>query len=234
MVGFSTASAKASVDDVLVKLHDRGKDLQTLAADVRLSTQDASLGDDPDTRIGTLVFNRLPEGDTRVRATFTRRERGKRVEEARKEYLIDGTKLVERDYAAKKQTTRIIGKPGEKLDLFKLGQGPFPLPIGQPPEEVKKEFEVKTGKAETPTPGLNYIELIPRKDRPIADKFSSVLVGVDKDGWPVEVETLDKNATNLTRVELTNIRTNQAVNDKAFSLEPIDDTWNKVDESYRG
>jgi outer membrane lipoprotein-sorting protein len=61
-----------------------------------------------------------------------------------------------------------------------------------------------------------------------------VLVGVDKDGWPVEVETLDKNATNLTRVELTNIRTNQAVDDKAFSLKPIDDTWNKVDESYRG
>ena len=27
-------------------------------------------------------------------------------------------------------------KPGEKLNLLKLGEGPFPLPIGQKKEDV--------------------------------------------------------------------------------------------------
>ncbi len=225
----------ASTDDVLEQLHTRGNDLKTLAADVKLMTADTELGDaDWDTRTGRLVVERKTDGDTRLRASFAKRERGKRVEEARKDYLLDGVQLIERDYATKRQVTRIVRKPGEKLDLFKLGEGPFPLPIGQSPDEVKKEFDVKPAKPEKPNPDLTYIELVPRKGRPIADKFSSIVVGVNKEGWPVEVVTLDKNQTLTTRAELSNIRINAEVGTKEFDLEAVDDTWDKIDGSYRG
>lgn len=225
--------AQASVDDVLKQLHARGDDLKTLAADVTLKTADTELGDpDWDTRTGTIVVQRTPDADTRVRATFTKRERNKRVDDARKDFVLDGQRLIERDYQEKRQVTRIVRKPGEKLDLFKLGEGPFPLPIGQPPEEVKKEFDVKDAKPADADLALTYIELVPKKGRPIADKFSYVLVGVNKDGWPAVVETLDKNGTQTTRAELTNIRTNADVDAGAFDLEPIGDDWKKFDGSY--
>ena len=228
-----TSIAHASVDDVLQQLHTRGKDLKTLAADVTLKTADTGLGDpDWDTRTGTIVVQRTDDADTRVRATFTKRQRGKRVDDARKEFVLDGEKLIERDYQEKRQVTRIVRKPGEKLDLFKLGEGPFPLPIGQPPEDVKKEFDVKVAKPTDVDPSLTYIELSPKPGRPIADKFTYVLVGVNKDGWPAFVETLDKNGTNTTRAELSNIRTNADVDPKVFDLEPIGDDWKKFDGSY--
>jgi outer membrane lipoprotein-sorting protein len=222
--------ARASVDDVLAKLHARGGDLKTMAADVTLATRDVDFDADRwDTRSGTLVLERKPDGDTRVRVTFTKRQVGNRTEEARRDYLIDGERLVDRDHAAKKQTTRIIRKPGEKLDLFKLGEGPFPLPIGQSPDDVKKEFDVAPAAPKTPAPGLTYVQLTPKPGRPIADKFSSVLIGVNADGWPVEVQTSDANATIETRATLANIRLNDAVNPSEFQLPVIDDSWDKID-----
>jgi len=226
--------AFADVDAVLNQLHTRGADLKSMAADVKLMTRDSDLGDDDwDANVGTMVLERKPDDDTRVRVTFTERTRGKRTEKARRDYVIDGPSLVDRDWKAKKQTTRIVRRPGEKLDLFKLGEGPFPMPLGQKPEDVRKEFTVKPAAPEKPTAGVTYIELTPIAGSPMAQRFSRVTVGVNSDGWPVEVETSDKNAVIVTRAVLSNIRVNNAVAGKEFELEPIDDSWDKIDVPYQ-
>lgn len=223
----------SGVDRVLQQLHDRGSDLKTLAADVVLKTADTELGDpDWDTRVGRMVVERQSDGNTRLRVTFLRRERGKRTEEARREYVLDGEKLIERDYPEKRQVVRVVRKIDEKLDLFRLGEGPFPLPIGQPPEEVRKEFEVQEARPDKPETGLTYIQLFPRNGRPMADRFSFILVGVNPEGWPVFVQTLDKNGVQTTQARLSNLRINDPVDSKAFDLEPIDDSWKKFEGGY--
>lgn len=232
-VGGLTLAETTVVDRVLQQLHDRGNDLKTLSADVELKTADTELGDpDWDTRIGRLVVERQPDGNTRLRVTFLRRERGPRVEQARREYVLDGEKLIERDYPEKRQVVRVVRKPGEKLDLFRLGEGPFPLPIGQPTEQVRKEFDVREARPDKPENGLTYIELIPYKDRPMAERFSFILVGVNTDGWPVFVQTLDKNGVQSTEARLSNLRVNDPVDSKSFDLEPIDDSWKKFEGGY--
>jgi hypothetical protein len=39
-------------------------------------------------------------------------------------------------------------RPGEKVNLLKLGEGPFPLPIGQKRDDVKRQFDVTLAKPE--------------------------------------------------------------------------------------
>ena len=47
-------------------------------------------------------------------------------------------------------TNRFRARPGEKVNLLKLGEGPFPLPIGQPKEDVHREFIVTKGDLKLP------------------------------------------------------------------------------------
>ena len=41
------------------------------------------------------------------------------------EYLLDGQWLIDRNYRAKNEVKREVLKRGQKMDLFKLGEGPF-------------------------------------------------------------------------------------------------------------
>ncbi|MBC7783501.1 MAG: hypothetical protein H7144_06645 [Burkholderiales bacterium] len=227
----------ASTDQILDALHDVGRDLKTLAADVKLIDQDTDLGDDPKTQSGRLVLQRLPDGDIQIRITFDKRVIGKReVPKYRRDFVLNGTTLIERDWNAdpKKETVRTLAAPGQKLDLFKLGQGPFPLPIGQPRESVLKEFDVKLVAPEGAPADRLAIELTPKPKTALASKYKRIVVTVRRsDGWPVEVQTTDQNETQVTRAMLDNIRVNDAVKPAEFDLEPIDDSWTKIYEAYK-
>ncbi|MGN6506437.1 MAG: hypothetical protein ACTHM6_12835, partial [Tepidisphaeraceae bacterium] len=117
--------AVASVDATLDALHESGVNLRSLAADVSLAEDSSDTGDRV-TRLGRIVLQKLPDGDTRVRATFTQKQSGNRIEEEKRDVLLQGKNLIDRDYKNKKQTIRQVRRPGEKVDLFKLGEGPFP------------------------------------------------------------------------------------------------------------
>lgn len=221
--------ADATLEQSLDALHDRGKDLTTLAADVQLIDVD-DMGGDPNIRTGKLFMQRLPNGDTRLRATFTERRKGDRVEKDRQDYVVDGQKLIIRDWARKKETVRIIKKPDEKLDLFKLGEGPFPLPIGQPREEVLKEFDAKKLASKD---GANRIELTPKQSTRLARRFKSITVTLTPEGWPAKIETIDPNEVQVVRAELKNIRANEKVDAKEFDLEKIDDSWDRIEDAFQ-
>ena len=91
---------------------------------------------------------------------------GKKINEKLDYELIDG-KLIERNYRAHSQITQQVIRPGEKIDLFKLGQGPFPLPIGQPKEEVHKQFAVKSRCPDKDDPADSvHIQLTPEPNTP--------------------------------------------------------------------
>ncbi|MGC4032626.1 MAG: hypothetical protein QM754_13015 [Tepidisphaeraceae bacterium] len=223
------AVVRADLNAALDTLYESGENLKTLAADVSLRTVgDESLGDDK-TKVGRFVLQKLPDGDSRVRATFTKRISGNKVFAEKKDYLLAGTDLTERDYSLKKQTIRQIRQPGQKLNLFKLGEGPFPLPIGQKREDVLKEFDVKELKNDDPKV-LAVVELTPKKETKLADKFDSITVAIDRETkLPGLITTVSPKAVETNEVRLTNVRTNGDVKDDEFKLEPIDEaTWKLI------
>jgi hypothetical protein len=214
----------SSLDQILDALHQRGVGLKDFAGDVVLADTDALTGD-TQTFTGKVWFQEKGPGDARIRVRFDKKQIGKRVDEqARMEYVLDDGWLIERDYKRKLQVDRQVLKPGEKINLLKLGEGPFPLPIGQPREEVLKQFDVKKIDPAADDPqGTIHVQLAPKKGTQFARKFSLIDVWIDPQShFPRKIKTLDTNQTEIKSTDLTNIQVNQNLTDQQFTLEKVE------------
>ena len=79
---------------------------------------------------------------------------------------------------------RQIVAPGENFDPLKLGEGPFPLPVGQPAGEVLARFEV---------------ELL---DKPSDDNLAARLAKVKTEGLLLRPRPATDLAREVERLEL--------------------------------
>ena len=219
---------------VLDALDRRGQNLNSLSADVKWTETDPALAVSF-TRGGKFWLENRPDGSSRAHALFTRREDGNRVKEEKIEYLLDGPKLIDRNYQRKTQVTRIVLRPGEKMNLLKLGEGPFPLPIGQKREDVYKSFDAtKADPSKDDPPGTVHVRLVPKPGTSLANKFKTIDVWVNlEQQLPQRITTLSKNETTEQTTELSNLRLNAGVNDADFQLQPIDDKWQLVEEAFQ-
>jgi outer membrane lipoprotein-sorting protein len=228
--------ADASVDQVLDALNDRGKDLSSFEGDVTLAETLAANGATT-THEGKVWYQVRPGDQGRIRVSFTMTTDpdGHRVKD-RIEYILDNGTLIERNYSKKTQVTRPVIKPGEKINLLKLGEGPFPLPIGQDKNEVHKQFEVKKIDASKDDPSnIIHIQLSPLPGTRFARQFKTIDVWVDRNThFPVRVDTMDSAETTERTTQLLNVKVNPQLTDKEFTLENIPaHGWNLVEEQFQ-
>ena len=227
--------AEPTVDQTLDALEAAGKNLKSLTADVTLDETDDMANES--TKTGKLLLARSQDGETRVRVNFSEFRSGQRVIAQRREYVLDGEYLVRRDYDLKKQQTTRVRKPGEKVDLLKLGEGPFPLPIGQSKEAVYKQFDVKSLAPEaedaTNVPDDTVrLRLTPKDGTRLAKKFSTIDVWVRRgEAFPVKIETVDANQTSTVGTTMTNIKLNDDLPADAFKLDKLPQDWSQEDDS---
>ena len=168
--------------------------------------------------------------------TFDTLDSGGRAVKEIQIYMLDDGKLIDRNYRKKSETTRQVLKPGEKINLLKLGEGPFPLPIGQPKDEVNKQFDVKKLEpAKDDPPGTIHIQLLPKPDTRFARQFKTIDVWVESSShMPRRISTVDSTQTTLRATDLKNVQVNPKVSDADFKLEAIDaKNWNLVDEKFQ-
>ena len=221
----AAAQAVPAVDPVLQQLDQVGKNLKEFTARVRLTESD-TLGKDI-VHAGTIYYQKKADGNVRLHVVFDQRiSNGVRSSE-RKEYLLDGPVLIDRTYRSKNETKTNVVKPGEKLDLFKLGKGPFPLPIGQDPAEVHRSFDVKAvAAAKDDPPGHPpHLQLTPKPGTDLARNFHTLDVFVDpKTNMPLRVDTVDTKQTRFNTTELQDVVLNPAagLKDSDFQMPNID------------
>lgn len=228
--------ANATMDQVLDALDQRGKTLQSFSADLSDTTGDPALGNEQ-TRTGMIWFQHRGEGNDRIRVLFDKLIIGRIAQAQKHEYLLEGPWLIDRNYDQKVEVKRQVLKPGEKINLLKLGEGPFPLPIGQDKQKVKELFDVTMpDPAKDDPPNTIHVSLVPRQGTELANKFTSIDVWVDRTlRMPVVIETLDAAGSAQHRTELKNLHLNPpgGLSDKDFSLPPIDDkNWNLQTDTY--
>ena len=226
-------SATSSVEDTLQALDEVGKDLKSFTADVKLLENDL-ISQDTTSRSGKAIYQKKGD-ETRMRVSFDKRTQDNVTQEQKIDYLLDKGWLVDRNYARKLEVNRQVLRPGEKINLLKLGEGPFPLPIGQKPEEVQKQFDVKRVELATnELPDAVHLQLTPKPGSQFERKFATIDVWVDfKSNLPKRVETVDKNNTLLRGTELTNFKINPDIPDADFKLPEITtQDWQRRDEPY--
>jgi outer membrane lipoprotein-sorting protein len=228
-------SADASVDQILDALYARGQNLNSFDAKVTLTESDVNTALDT-TRSGVVRYQKKPDASERIRVVFDKKIDGKKVFDEKIEYMLDGPWLIDRDYNKRIEVRRQVLRPGEKTNLLKLGEGPFPLPIGQKKEDVKKLFDVsKVKPAKDDPPGTVHLTLKPVKGTQFAKKFSEIGVWVDaKTHMPRRINTLDLKEIVSRGTDLSDFRPNPDLKDADFKLEPVPpDKWRTHEEQFR-
>ncbi len=161
---------------------------------MRLTDSDNSTGDST-INIGNVILQRKGPDDARIRVAFTQKQLGNKIFKVDHQYTLDNGLLVERDYQSKHETRQQILKPGQKLDLFKLGEGPFPLPLGQKRLDVLRLFQVqKIDPAKDDPPATVHLQLAPKPGTQFAKQFKTIDIWVDTaSDMPRRIQTVDVN-----------------------------------------
>ena len=239
-IAILTAAARAdlpthaTIDQTLDALHDRGTTLRSFTADLKL-TEIADTFMTSTLRSGTITFDQTGQSP-RMRVLFETKKVEKKPEfKELKGYELDGNTLIDRDYHAKNEVLRQVAKPGEKINLFQLGKGPFPLPIGQDRKSVTDAFDLKLLAAAPDDPADTvHLQLTPKTGTPLERKFSDVQIWVDrKNTMPVRIQTTDANGTTDRITDLQHMRVNPepAPTQADFELPPKDATWTSSTEA---
>jgi hypothetical protein len=222
------------VDDILDALDRRGKELNDFTANVTLTDTDTALGNE--TKLsGVIRMQRLGADDARLRVNFDRKEVNDKVTNDRQEYMLAGGMLTERNYTDAKEIRRQVLKPGQKMNLLKLGEGPFPLPLGQDKADVHKMFDVKKFPPAADDPaGTIHAQLVPKKGSQFEDRFATIDFWVDpQTRMPARIVTQDPNGTTQRTTDLKDVKINANLTDKDFVLEPIDEKkWEIRSQGY--
>ncbi len=138
------ASEKNDADGQVVtfldRLEERLNGLTSLRAALVYTAEQPLLGD-KQTRLGHVSY--LAGPPARFNVTFDQLLIGQALRPRQRSYIFDGTWLVERYPREKLFIKRQVVAPGQSFDPLKLGQGPFPLPLGQKREQVMGRFEVE-------------------------------------------------------------------------------------------
>jgi len=216
-------SVTSTVPEILDALDARGKDLKDFSSQVSLATTDDSTGDSS-SNSGKVIYQSKGNGDARILASFDKRiSAGSHLNKIDHRYLLDNGILDDRNYSENHETIYHVLRPGEKLDLFKLGDGPFPLPLGQDKADVLKQFDAaKIAPASDDPPQTVHLQLTPKPHSEFSNKYKTIDIWVDTTtGMPRRIQTDDINQTTTQTTDLTNVKINGGVTDKDFTLPPM-------------
>jgi hypothetical protein len=139
-----------TADGVLTALEKAGDRLRSLTAQVKYD-RTFPLQGDRQVRVGTLYFVNGsppakpggPREGRKFAIRFSELWLGKERRADEKSYIFDGEWLVEKIPGEKLMIKRQVVPPGEQFDPLRVGEGPLPIPIGQPRQDILKRFEVE-------------------------------------------------------------------------------------------
>ncbi len=229
----SVLDAKSGVDDVLIALRDDGKLVKSFSADVSDDEQE-NIQLTEVIRTGKMWFVIAPNGDATMHLILDHKKVGNKTVQEKVEYLLDKGWLTIRTFDTKNETRIQLVPAGQKMNLFDLGKGPFPFPIGQNPDDVHKQFDVTIPPPDKDNPDpANTIHLLlkPKAGTQIADQFFSIDVWVDlTTKMPAQVMTVNKRQTETKTWTLPNLKLNAAVQPGDLSLPPLPPGWRSTDK----
>ena len=176
----------------LGEIEQGGADVRSMTARI-LMREDNDLTMASTTRTGRLVYRMsisaaadgsAPAKPRALAVLFDARIDGNRRRPQALHYVFSGRWLAEIDVDQRLFTRYEIAVAGEDFDPMRLGQGPVPLPVGQPRDEVLRRFTVRmaTLPADGPLARLaegeaHYVlHLTPREGSSEAEEMRSLLL----------------------------------------------------------
>jgi len=226
------AAAAPDAVEWLDRLERSGKETRDFSALVTLERIDA-LSDDREVRRGRVVVDGLPGPARRIGVIMEEYIDGSgRGSADNRLFIFDEGWLLEFDTPRKRLTRRQLARPGEEVDPLRVGDGPFPVPLGQPRADVEREFDVSMAalpdaplfkRLAEGADRLFTLALVPRTGRPLARDVKRITVCYERETLaPVAIEVV-ADTDDVTRVLLREPKLNGGLDDaKRALLSPPD------------
>jgi outer membrane lipoprotein-sorting protein len=221
----------SSPDEVLNALHDTGTTIKSFSAKVKLDEYDTVTGAEI-VRFGKVWFQIKPTGDPAMHIVFDSKQIGDKNKVPDKvEYLLDDGWLTDRTAATKIESRIQLVPQGQKMNLFQLGKSPFPMPIGQDPAEIQKQFDLaKVAPAKDDPANTIHLLLKPKPNCPMANRFFSVEIWTDfQTRMPVRIQTIDPKQVKERTADLTDLKVNTPLNQTDATLPALPPDWRTSD-----
>jgi Flp pilus assembly protein TadD len=211
----------------LDSLERSGRDTRDFSAGVTMERIDA-LSDDREVRRGRVVVDGLPGPGRRIAVRMEEHIDGSgRGSADTRLFIFEQGWLLEFDPSRSRLTRRQLVRPGETVDPLRVGEGPFPVPLGQPRADVEREFEVSVcalpdaplfSRLSERADGLFALALVPRPGRSLARDVKRVTVAYEKATLaPVAIEVV-ADTDDITRVLLRDAALNGGLDDAKRAL----------------
>jgi len=115
---------------------------------------------------------------------------------------------------------REIVAPGEKVNPFKMGEGPFLLPIGQKKSEILDNFHVTLIPPDKKDPsGTDHLLLVPKPGSKFVKKYEKVEFWVDRKlNLPIKIFSRDKHSNLMTCV-FKDVKVDSGIPDRELWVE---------------
>lgn len=215
-----------AVDAILSRLEKKGDQLQKLEAAIVYTKIDPIL-EDEQTYSGILRFKQ----DKPNPVFFIRFDQFKQegvVRKSKQWHVFDGQWYIEARENTKTIVKKQIVRPGETLEVFKIGQGPFPLPFGQKKADILKHFDVKLVPPQTGDPkNADHLLCMPLPGTKLADKYDVIHFYIDRTlDLPVRVQTTEKQdgqEGNKIIASFDKVKVNPALSGDALKLPELRD-----------
>jgi len=223
----TTTSAPAEavseeVMNILRELEAAGDKYRTIRAGLDYEVVNLTLGDS-EKRTGWVAYSKGDDDKTptRFRVTFEKCKLGVGAEsnELVDYATSDGQWLTVVKHKIKNITLYQLAAEGQKVDLWRIGKGLFPLPFGQKAADMVKYFIPSTRPPVQSDPnGTIYLRLLTRPQYDEELPTTRMEMWIDaKTYLPVRLKNRDKNKA-VTTVTFKDITTNKAVDDGVFGI----------------
>lgn len=188
-------AATPEVSALLDRLHARDATLKDFVGKLQLSSTNARTGEQK-IFVGTVQYQKTSVTNLYVRFDMQKDDTGVVIDkDLQHQIVIDGRWLIDSDGKNKRFVKQELVSPGKTYNPFKLGQGPLPLPIGQPKEDILARFAVTL----IPTGAKDPMNTAHLKLVPLSERYQQVYKMMQMDLW---VDLSQDIPTKVVRTEL--------------------------------
>ena len=214
------------VDKILTRLENR--EVKDLRARVRWELSYVIEEDEtPDIKLGAIWY-KDEKPVPKFKVQFDRKIVGTRSRSLNEIHLFDGRWYVELQSQTKTLTRREVRREDDRVNPYKVGEGPFPLPFGQKKADILAEFEVeRVEPKKLDPPKTDHLKLTPRAGTHTGQSYKTVDFWVAREGkeagLPIKVRVGKKDGTGALNSYITiafsDVELNPGLDETVFSVD---------------
>lgn len=197
-----------AVEKILDQLEARGRQIRDIECKLIYEKEDP-IFKGVERFTGVLLFKE-DAPNPRFQIRFDRSVQNGRPSDKKEWHVFDGRWYVEAREKTKTIVKHEVLRPGQQRELFRLGQGPFPLPFGQTKADIVTNVTVKLIPPDPKDPAeSDHLECSPLPGTELDRKYEKIHFWIDrKQAMPVQVRTVEKEEGNQITATFSDAKLN--------------------------